>query len=83
MTVLPFKIPKPKKDALIYQEDQEIIFYGQLHQHEEIQISLIVAGSGSLTVGDSIRDYKKMIFLLLEKIYLMFFGVILIPHRNQ
>ena len=59
MNVLPFKIPKPEKDALVYQEDHEIIFYGQLHQHEEIQISLIVAGSGSLIVGDSIRDYNK------------------------
>jgi len=59
LTVLPFKIPKPEKDALVYQEDHEIIFYGQLHQHEEIQISLIVAGSGSLIVGDSIRDYNK------------------------
>ena len=58
MNVLPFKIPKPEKDALVYQEDHEIIFYGQLHQHEEIQISLIVAGSGSLIVGDSIRDYN-------------------------
>jgi len=65
LTVLPFKIPKPKKDALIYQEDQEIIFYGQLHQHKEIQISLIVAGSGSLTVGDSIRDYKKNDILII------------------
>jgi len=83
LNVLPFKIPKPEKDALVYQEDHEIIFYGELHQHEEIQISLIVAGSGSLIVGDSIRDYKKMIFLLLEKMYLMFFGVMLIPHRNQ
>jgi len=26
LTVLPFKIPKPEKDALVYQEDQEIIF---------------------------------------------------------
>lgn len=65
MTVLPFKIPKPEKDALVYQEDHEIIFYGQLHQHEEIQISLIVAGSGSLIVGDSIRDYNKNDILII------------------
>ena len=65
MTVLPFKIPKPEKEALVYQEDHEIIFYGQLHQHEEIQISLIVAGSGSLIVGDSIRDYNKNDILII------------------
>jgi len=65
LTVLPFKIPKPEKEALVYQEDHEIIFYGQLHQHEEIQISLIVAGSGSLIVGDSIRDYNKNDILII------------------
>lgn len=65
LNVLPFKIPKPEKDALVYQEDHEIIFYGQLHQHEEIQISLIVAGSGSLIVGDSIRDYNKNDILII------------------
>ncbi len=58
MKVLPFKIPKPELDALVYQEDHEVVFYNQLHQHEEIQISYIVEGSGSLIVGDSINYYK-------------------------
>ncbi len=58
MKVLPFKIPKPEKEALVYQEDHEIVFYDQLHQHEEIQISHIVQGHGSLVVGDSINEYR-------------------------
>lgn len=58
MKVLPFKIPKPESEALVYQEDHEIVFYNQLHQHEEIQITYIVKGSGSLIVGDSINYYK-------------------------
>ena len=41
MKVLPFKIPKPENEALIYQEDIEDVFYNRLHQHEEIQISFI------------------------------------------
>lgn len=57
--VLPFKIPKPEDEALVYQEDRESVFYDQLHQHEEIQISYIVEGSGSLMVGDTVNDYKK------------------------
>lgn len=56
--VLPFKIPKPEKEALVYQEDHEKVFYNKLHQHEEIQISYIMDGSGSLIVGDSINEYK-------------------------
>ena len=59
MKVLPFKIPKPEYKAFIYQEDHELYFYDKLHQHEEIQISLIVNGEGTLVIGDSITDYKS------------------------
>ncbi|MEZ4968946.1 MAG: AraC family transcriptional regulator [Flavobacteriaceae bacterium] len=59
MKVLPFKIPKPKDEALIYQKDRERIFYDQLHQHQEIQISLVIKGSGSLIVADTINEYKE------------------------
>ncbi len=59
MKVLPFKIPKPEGVSLIYQEDKELVFYDKLHQHEEIQISMIIEGSGTLIVGDKINYYKK------------------------
>jgi AraC-like DNA-binding protein len=59
LKVLPFKIPKPKNEALIYQEDRQKIFYGQLHQHQEIQISLVVKGSGSFVVADTINEYQE------------------------
>jgi len=56
--ILPFKIPKPENEALVYQEDYDLLFYDKLHQHEEIQISLIAKGEGTLVVGDSVTDYK-------------------------
>ncbi len=59
MKVLPFKIPKPEQDALIYQEDVGVSFYDKLHQHEEIQLSMIVEGEGTLIVGDTINYFKK------------------------
>lgn len=59
MKVLPFKIPKPDHDILVYQVDKEKSFYGKLHQHEEIQISYIVEGEGTLLVGDSVNYYSK------------------------
>ena len=59
MKVLPFKIPKLEHDALIYQEDKGVYFYDKLHQHEEIQVSFILEGLGTLIVGDTINDYKK------------------------
>ena len=57
MKVLPFTIPKPKNDALILQEDKQPIFYSLLHQHEEIQISFIKKGSGSLLLGDTVTSF--------------------------
>ena len=58
MKVLPFQIPKPDRSALIYQVDKTPIFYNHLHQHEEIQISIILAGEGDLIVGDTVNHFK-------------------------
>lgn len=58
MKVLPFTIPKPKRDALILQEDKQFSFYEFLHQHEEFQISLIKQGQGALIVGDRVGFYN-------------------------
>jgi AraC-like DNA-binding protein len=58
MKVLPFKIPKPENEALIYQVDREKVLYDQLHQHSEIQISFVEKGAGSLIVGDTLNEYK-------------------------
>lgn len=59
MKVLPFKIPKPEQNAIVFQIDHDEIFYDKLHQHEEIQLSLIVQGEGTLIVGDTINHYSK------------------------
>ncbi|MBG49681.1 MAG: AraC family transcriptional regulator [Pseudozobellia sp.] len=59
MKALPFNIPKPKNESLVFQIDREHIFYEQFHQHEEIQISYIVRGTGTLIVGDSINEFNS------------------------
>jgi AraC-like DNA-binding protein len=59
MKVLPFVIPKPEKTGLVYQVDRVKVFYDKLHQHEEIQLSFIVKGSGTLVVGDTINNYAE------------------------
>ncbi|SKB28260.1 AraC-type DNA-binding protein [Maribacter arcticus] len=58
MKVYPFKIPKPVDEHLIVQIDKEPLFYNRLHQHEEIQISYIINGTGKLLVGDSIHQFS-------------------------
>jgi len=57
--VLPFKIPKSEDAILIVQEDRGRTFYEKLHQHEEIQLSYIIAGKGTFIVGDTIRDFQS------------------------
>lgn len=59
MKILPFKIPKPLNEAFIYQVDVGDVFYDKLHHHEDIQLSFIVEGEGTLIVGDTINQYKK------------------------
>ena len=65
MKVLPFKIPKPENNALIYQEDIEVVFYDKLHQHDEIQISFIEEGNGTLLVGDKVSSYTENDILII------------------
>ena len=65
MKIYPFKIPKPENNALLYQEDIEFVFYDKLHQHDEIQISFIEKGAGTLLVGDTISSFTENdIFIL-------------------
>lgn len=57
MKIYPFEIPKPLEGTLIVQVDTELVFFDKLHQHEEIQISLLVSGYGKLIIGDSVHSY--------------------------
>ncbi len=59
MIVLPFKIPKSKNLGVLYQEDKGKSFVDKLHEHDEIQISRIVKGRGTVLVGNSISEYKE------------------------
>ena len=65
MRVLPFKIPKPLNQNLIVQVDQSQMFYNQLHQHAELQLSLILKGQGKLVVGDSIHQFTMGDFFVI------------------
>ena len=54
----------PAKMAIMYQLDQGVL-YNQLHQHEEVQISWIETGEGTLIAGDTIHQYKAGQLLVL------------------
>jgi len=59
MKVLPFKIPKPENDTLVVQEDRATMLYDKLHQHQEVQISLIKKGEGSFIIGDYVGEFSQ------------------------
>lgn len=65
MKIYPFKIPKPIENQLVVQEDKQSTFYNKLHQHEEIQISLILKGQGKLLAGGGIHQYKNQDIIVL------------------
>ncbi len=65
MKVLPFKIPKPLNQNLIVQVDESKMFYNHLHQHEELQLSLILKGRGKLIVADSIHQFSDDDFFVI------------------
>lgn len=59
MKALPFTIPKRNSALLLFQRDRGTKFYDQFHQHEAVQISMILAGEGELIAGDRMRRFKQ------------------------
>ena len=69
MKVLPFKIPKPENVTLYVQHYKGENFYEKLHQHKEIQISVVIKGEGTYIIGDCVGDFKENdIFVLGENL---------------
>ncbi len=65
MKVHPFQIPKRLHQNLLVQVDREMVFYNKLHQHAEIQFTLIVKGKGKLIVGDSVHPFEEGNFFVI------------------
>lgn len=57
MKVLPFSIPKPANVTLYVEQYKGTTFYEKLHQHKEIQVSLISAGEGTYIIGDCVGEF--------------------------
>ncbi|WP_298368376.1 helix-turn-helix transcriptional regulator [uncultured Lutibacter sp.] len=69
MKVLPFKIPKPENVTLYLQHYKGESFYEKLHQHKEIQISVVLKGEGTFIIGDCVGTFKEQdIFVLGENL---------------
>ncbi len=59
MKVLPFKIPKTERESFRVQIDESPYFYDTLHNHAEIQITLLVKSEGTLICGDYVGNFNE------------------------
>lgn len=59
MKALSFKIPKLEEESIKLQEDKQNHFYDLFHFHPEHQITLIIKGEGSFTIGESSGKFEK------------------------
>lgn len=65
MKALPFKIPKTEQSSFHTQIDEEPHFYDTLHQHPEIQLTLIEQSNGTLIYGDHLGDFEPGDFFVI------------------
>lgn len=58
MKIVPFQIPRTTGEALRVQVDEVPYFYDNLHQHHEIQITLVERSTGVLVAGDHLGNFE-------------------------
>ena len=59
MKAIPFHIPKVGREVFRVQHERLPYFYDQLHVHNELQFTLIVAGEGTLVAGDYVGRFRE------------------------
>ena len=67
MKVLPFKIPKTERESFRVQIDEVPYLYDTLHNHKEIQITLIIKGEGTSICGDYIGNFNAVELYIIGK----------------
>ncbi len=58
MKVLPFTIPVSHDRTVILQEEELPYFYPHLHRHEEVQLTYIEKGEGTLLLGNHMHRFS-------------------------
>ena len=57
--VISFQIPKSQKEFIRFQKDQGSHFYDRLHQHPQMQLTLILEGKGQFLSGDYVGRFQS------------------------
>ncbi|NVJ86832.1 MAG: helix-turn-helix transcriptional regulator [Algoriphagus sp.] len=56
--VISFQVPKSQKEFVRYQEDRGKHFYDKLHQHPQLQLTVILEGKGQFLSGDYVGRFQ-------------------------
>ncbi|AMQ55628.1 AraC family transcriptional regulator [Algoriphagus sanaruensis] len=56
--VISFQVPKSQREFVRYQEDRGPHFYDKLHQHPQLQLTVILEGKGQLLSGDYVGRFQ-------------------------
>jgi len=56
--VIAFQIPKSQKEFIRFQQDRGAHFYDKLHQHPQLQLTVILEGSGQFLSGDYMGRFQ-------------------------
>jgi AraC-like DNA-binding protein len=56
--VISFQIPKSHREFVRYQEDRGRHFYDKLHQHPQLQLTVILEGKGQFLSGDYVGRFQ-------------------------
>ncbi|GHA72763.1 AraC family transcriptional regulator [Pontibacter akesuensis] len=65
MKVIPFKIAASQAESIIVSEDILPYFYGHMHRHKEMQLTLILKGTGTLIVGNYTQPFAPGDFYII------------------
>jgi AraC-like DNA-binding protein len=57
MKIVPFQVPKNSEEAIRVQVDDMPHLYNHLHQHREIQLTVIKESNGTLIAGDYVGPF--------------------------
>jgi AraC-like DNA-binding protein len=56
--IISFQVPKSQKEFVRFQEDRGPHFYDKLHQHPQLQLTVILEGKGQFLSGDYVGRFQ-------------------------
>lgn len=57
-TIISFQVPKSQKEFVRFQIDRGKYFYDKLHQHPQLQLTVILEGKGQFLSGDYVGRFQ-------------------------